>query len=246
MDRRKTLKTILGGAVGTALFTQVSACKNEDGAAVVPASATEAETKGYGLRNAYEAARDERISHERFFTDFEKDTLGVLADIIVPEGDDHPKATETGVVDFMEFMALDQPGQHQVVMRGGLAWLNAESSKRHDGKAFIELTPGEQIAIVDEIAYPDDAMKIEDNPMMPGVRFFDHLRFLVITGFFTSKEGVAYLGYEGNTPNVWDGPPQEVLDQYGLAYEDKYLPLYVDQSKRDVIAEWDDDMNLIS
>ncbi len=246
MDRRKTLKTILGGAVGTALFTQLSGCTTDEGAAVVPVSATEAETKGYGLRNAYEAARDERISHERFFSDFELETLGVLADIIVPEGDDHPKATETGVVGFLEFMALDQPDQHQLPLRGGLAWLNSESSKRHDGQAFIELTPEQQIAIVDEIAYPEEAANIENNPLMPGVRFFDHLRFMVITGFFTSKEGVAYLGYEGNQPNIWDGPPQDVLDQYGLTYEDQYLPLYVDQSKRDVIAVWDDDMNLIS
>jgi len=37
-----------------------------------------------------------------------------------------------------------------------------------------------------------------------------------------------------------------VLDKHGLAYDPKYLPLYVDQSKRDIQAEWDDDRNLIT
>ncbi|NJB87642.1 hypothetical protein GGR26_003426 [Lewinella marina] len=242
MDRRKTLKTLIGGAVGTAIFTQTG-CRNDD---VAPASAVEPETKGYGLRTAWESEREELLRQQRFFSDFELETIGVLADIIVPAAEDHPKATDTGVVDFIEFMALDQPHVHQTRMRGGLAWLNAESSQRYDGKAFIEATPDEQIALVDEIAYPE---VIEDNPLhplAPGVKFFDHMRFMVITGFFTSKEGIEYLGYMGNQPNVWDGVPQEVLDKHGLAYDEELLPKYVDQSRRTITAEWDDDGNLIS
>ena len=242
MDRRKTLKTLFGGAVGTAIFTQTG-CKGDD--EVMPASAIEPENEGYGLRTAWEAAREERLKAEQFFSEFELETIGVLADIIVPEGEDHPKATETGVVDFIEFMAKDQP-RHQVPLRGGLAWLNAESSRRYDGKAFIEASPEERIAIVDEIAYPEVLDDNPDHPMATGVRFFDDIRFLVVTGFFTSKAGVDYLGYVGNQPNVWEGVPQEVLDQYGLAYDEELLPKYVDQERRTIIAEWDDDYNLIS
>lgn len=259
MDRRKSLKTLLGGAVGTALITQVG-CK--DPGELVPESATEAEVKGYGLRTAYEARRDEKIRNDKFFTDFEKATIGVLADIIVPGPEGHPPATETGVVDFIEFMALDQP-QHQE-LRGGLAWINTEASHRFGGPAFIELTPDQQLEIVDDIAYPQGIELVEDQEKLrhndpdmdpqrakaadlkPGVKFFDHLRFLVVTGYFTSKEGVAYLDYQGNQANVWDGVPQEVLDKHGLAYDEKYLPLYVDQSKRNEVAEWDDNMNLLT
>jgi hypothetical protein len=245
MDRRKTLKTLFGGAVGTALFTQTG-CKDETGE-LVPVSKVGMEPKGYGLRTAYEAEREERILADRFFTDFELETIAVLADIIVPESEEHVKATDTGVVDFIEFMAKDQPNAYQRQLRGGLAWINTESSRRYDGKAFIELTPEQQLAIVDDIAYelPRDQQEV-DHDLLVGVRFFDRLRFLVVTGFYTSKEGIAYLGYEGNQPNVWDGVPQDVLDKHGLAYEDELLPKYVDQERRTITAEWDDEGNLIT
>ena len=246
MDRRKTLKTLLGGAVGTALFTQVG-CK-EDGNPVPASAGPELETKGYGLRTAWEAEREERINDSRFFSDFELETMGVLADIIVPAGEDHPKATEVepSLLDFIEFMAKDQPNVYQVRLRGGLAWLNAESSQRYDGKAFIEATPEEQLALVDDIAYELPKEEQTTSPLRTGVDFFDRLRFLVVTGFFTSREGIDYLGYVGNQPNVWEGVPQPVLDKHGLQYDPELLPKYVDQEQRTVTAVWDDRGNLIS
>jgi hypothetical protein len=45
---------------------------------------------------------------------------------------------------------------------------------------------------------------------------------------------------------VWDGVPQDELDKHGLAYEPEWLAKCVDQSKRTVIAEWDDDGNLLT
>ena len=54
------------------------------------------------------------------------------------------------------------------------------------------------------------------------------------------------LGYEGNTPNVWDGVPEEVLKRHNKEYDDEWLSKCVDQSRREVTAEWDDDMNLIT
>jgi len=40
------------------------------------------------------------------------------------------------------------------------------------------------------------------------------LRNLVATGFYTSEIGVKDLGYMGNTPNRWNGVPDDVLKQY--------------------------------
>ena len=42
-----------------------------------------------------------------------------------------------------------------------------------------------------------------------------------MTGYFTSAIGIEELGYVGNSPNVWDGVPQDVLDDHGLAYDPK-------------------------
>ena len=67
-----------------------------------------------------------------------------------------------------------------------------------------------------------------------------------MTGYFTSEVGIRELGYKGNTPNVWDGIPQDILDQYGLSYDEDWIKKCVDQSKRNDIAEWDSNGNLIT
>ena len=48
-------------------------------------------------------------------------------------------------------------------------------------------------------------------------------------------------------PNIQDGVrPQDVLDQHGVAYDPEWIAKCVDQSKRNVIAEWDDEGNLLT
>lgn len=238
MNRRTTLKNLLAGAAGAALLGNATSCESP----AVEAGAVEVEPAGYGLRFPHEIKHDARIAADSFFTDSEKTDLGILADIITPGTETEPKATDTGVVDFFEFMALDLPDYYQGILRGGLGWLNIEAGRRFE-RYFAELTPAERIEIVDDIAYPEDA---EGTEFEAGAAFFDRVRYLTLTGYFTSKKGIKTLDYQGNSPNVWDGVPQEVLDKHDLAYDPKYLPLYVDQSKRDVQAEWDDDMNLIT
>jgi hypothetical protein len=73
--------------------------------------------------------------------------------------------------------------------------------------------------MVDEIAYPEKAKP----QMAQGVSFFNTIRNLVATGFYTSEIGVKDVGYVGNTPNQWNGVPEDVLKQYGLAYTEKEL-----------------------
>ncbi len=234
MDRRDTIKTLLGGALGTALLSQATGCK-PDGE-LVAETAVKAEAKGYGLRTAYEAKREERLLEDRFFTDHELACLAILGDIIVPG------VEESNWLEFADFICLDMPDSHQTRMRGGLAWLNTESSRRFDGLPFDEITPEQRISIVEDIAYPDTQAEVQD----PGVRFFSHARYLAVTCWFTSKAGIKDLGYVGNQPNVWDGPPAEVRARYNVDYEPQWKDQYVDQEKRSVQAEWDDEMNLIS
>ncbi|MEY3687906.1 MAG: hypothetical protein RIR84_747, partial [Bacteroidota bacterium] len=54
-----------------------------------------------------------------------------------------------------------------------------------------------------------------------GVAFFNLMRNLTATGFYTSKIGVEDIGYKGNQPNQWNGVPDDVLKQYGVAYTEK-------------------------
>jgi hypothetical protein len=103
-------------------------------------------------------------------------------------------------------------------MRGGLRWLNIECLKRFD-KDFANITPQQRIEVVDDIAYPNKAKA----SMKQGVAFFNLMRDLTSTGFYTSEIGVKDIGYEGNKPNQWNGVPDDVLKQYGLVYTDKEL-----------------------
>jgi hypothetical protein len=59
--------------------------------------------------------------------------------------------------------------------------------------------------------------------MAVGVSFFNKMRDLTATGFYTTQIGFDDLGYVGNRPNQWDGVPEEVLAQYGLKYDERTL-----------------------
>ena len=240
MDRRKTLKTLLAGTVGAAITAGTAGC---DRAEEIPVGQIDAEPKGYGLRMPHEIAHDRRIAGEDFFTEAELTTLGILGNIIAPGEAGEPSATDTGLLEFLEFMALDQPDNHQTKLRGGLAWLNTESQRRF-GAPFAEIAEAQRIEIVDDIAYPEET---KGSPLEFGASFFNHLRFLTVTCYFTSREGMmGALGYQGNQPNVWDGVPQEVLDKHGKAYDPKYLPQYINQDRRSELAQWDDNKNLLN
>lgn len=210
MKRRDSIKAILVGTVASSVL--VDACKTADEKAT--ATTTPASTID---RTKEEAAIEARLMAETYFTKHEMATIAVLSDIIIPKDDVSGSATEAGVPDFIEFIVKDMP-QHQTPMRGGLRWLDLESTKRFE-KAFVDCDSKQQIAIVDDIAYPEKAKP----EMKQGVAFFNLMRNLTATGFYTSQIGVKDLGYAGNTPNQWNGVPDEVLKQYGLSYTEKEL-----------------------
>lgn len=210
MKRRDSIKAILVGTVASSVL--VDACKTADEKATT--AATPASTID---RTKEEAEIEAKLMAETFFTKHEMATIAVLSDIIIPKDDVSGSATEAGVPDFIEFIVKDMP-QHQTPMRGGLRWLDLESSKRFE-KAFVDCDSKQQIAIVDDIAYPEKAKP----EMKQGVAFFNLMRNLTATGFYTSQIGVKDLGYMGNTPNQWNGVPDDVLKQYGLAYTEKEL-----------------------
>lgn len=209
MDRRKSIKTLLVGTVaGTVL---VDACKTD----------TNNDAKKTGVpgldRQPEEMERDKEITAKTFFTAHEMATITVLGDIIIPKDEKSGSASDAKVPAFIEFIVKDMPS-HQTPLRGGLRWLDMQCFKRYD-KAFVDCSKTEQLAMVDAIAYPNKAKP----DMQQGVSFFNHIRNLVATGFYTSEIGVKDLGYMGNTPNQWNGVPPEILQQYNLAYSEKEL-----------------------
>ncbi|MCU0397011.1 MAG: gluconate 2-dehydrogenase subunit 3 family protein [Cyclobacteriaceae bacterium] len=168
-------------------------------------------------RHPFEKVRDEKLLKDKFFDDHEMNTIKILIDLIIPKDEVSGSATEAGVHDFIEFIIKDIP-RHQLPLRGGLKWLDNQSLKQFN-QNFIDCSSTNQIALIDQIAYPELAKP----EMKQGVTFFNLLRDLTATGFFTSQMGLKDLGYVGNAPNRWDGVPQDVLDQYGLSYDERTL-----------------------
>lgn len=141
-----------------------------------------------------------------FFTPTEWQLVRHLADRIIPRDDHSGSATDAGVPEFIDFIVTDRK-ELQTPVRGGLAWLERESLRRH-GRRFLDSSDQEQRALLDDIAWPARARP----EMAAGVAFFNRFRDLVANGFYSSKEGVKDLGYQGNTfVSEWKGCPEDVL-----------------------------------
>ena len=217
MNRRESIKAIGISTLSASLL--LDACKPKTKEAKAPVNDKEAAAD----RQAIEVERDKQLNVQTFFTPQEMATITVLGDIIIPRDDRSGSASDAKVPEFIEFIVKDKP-EHQTPMRGGLRWLDLQCLKQHN-KAFVDCTKEQQLALIDAIAYPD-AAKPE---MKPGVAFFNRMRSLTATGFFTSKMGIEDLGYVGNRPNKWEGVPKDIVAHYGLEnvrFSDKpdYLP----------------------
>lgn len=212
MDRRKSLKLIAGTVATGAIL---DACKTDDKKEVKTEASKDA---GFNYdRNKEELEREKQLKSQQFFTPHEMATITVLADIIIPKDEKSGSASDAKVPDFIEFIVKDMP-QHQTPMRGGLRWLDLQCLRRYN-KEFKECDSKQQLEIVDEIAWPQKAK----SEMNQGVAFFNLMRNLTASGFYTSEIGIKDLGYEGNKPFQWNGVPDDVLKQYNMAYTEKEL-----------------------
>jgi len=211
MDRRKSIKALLIGTASTTVL--IESCSTKDNK---PAAA-EVKKLDEDDRMPEEKAVNRKLKDDKFFTAEEMATITILADIIVPKDNTSGSASDAKVADFIEFIVKDMP-EHQIPMRGGLRWLQMQSLSRFE-KSFAAITELQRLQIVDDIAYPDKAKANKKQ----GVAFFNLMRNLTLTGFYTSEIGVKDIGYEGNRPNQWNGVPADVLKQYNMAYTEKEL-----------------------
>ena len=206
MNRRESLRALGLTTISTALL--LDACKTgpDKTAKVIDKANVEATA---GLQE-FEIERLKRLNSEKFFTEHELSTITILADIIIPKDDISGSASEAKVPEFIEFIVKDMP-DHQLPMRGGLKWLDLQCFTRY-GDAFKACTAAQQIEMVTAIAYPKKAKP----EMQQGVVFFNRMRNLTASGFYTTQMGIKDLGYVGNAPNKWEGVPADVLAQYKM------------------------------
>lgn len=148
----------------------------------------------------------------KILTEHEHKTIRVLSDWIIPADERSGSATQAGVPEFIDDWLEFKGGRLLDGIQGGITWVDLECNRQYSHD-FLDCTQAQQKQILDRIAYPRRAAP-EDTA---GVAFFNQLRDLVVSGFFSSKMGVKDLPYLGNQMLAsWDGCPAEVLSKLGI------------------------------
>ena len=151
-----------------------------------------------------------------FFTAAETAQVRVLADMIIPRDAKSGSATDSGAIVYMDFVVGESSPRTQQAWREGLKWYDDECQRRYS-KVFIECSEGQRGELLDAIAWPART----DKALKPQGEFFNRLRDLTGSAFFSSRMGVHDLGYMGNVPNPdWQGAPPAALAELGVSYEE--------------------------
>ena len=205
LDRRTMIKWVMAASAATTAGTQFSW-----------AAAPAAPAKGYGtdpdLIKKYAAGDCWPLS----LSPAEKATATVLCDTIIPADEKGPSASSLKVPDFIdEWVSAPYPGHERdrVIIRDGLAWVEAESQRRLQHE-FSSLVVRQRHASCDDICHLPDAKP----ELRPAARFFARFRDLCASGYYTTPAGMKDIGYVGNVAlETFEGPPPEVLKKLGLA-----------------------------
>jgi hypothetical protein len=150
-----------------------------------------------------------------FFTPHEWETVRVLVDLVIPADARSGSATDAGVPEFIDFMMVDGAEGRRRAMRDGLAWLDAESTRRF-AQTFLAAADAQRRELLDAVAWPERAPA----ELESGVGWFNSFRDLTGAGFFSSRMGWEDLQYMGNTvvPS-WEGCPEPALRKLGVSYD---------------------------
>jgi len=217
LSRRRALQVLAAGAAG-AVALPAAACAPDQADEPGPNSAPTTPSGGDPLATGSATDPDlvsPVVPWDLVLTEDELETLASLCDAIIPGDERSPGAAELEAHGFIdEWVSAPYDGNRRdlVLVRGGLAWLDVESVERF-GTEFTGLTPGQKHEICDDICYePDVAPEYR-----AAARFFDRVRDLTSTAFWTTEAGMADLGFVGNRAMAsFEGPPREVMERLGL------------------------------
>jgi gluconate 2-dehydrogenase gamma chain len=180
VSRRDVLKSLSLGAVA---------------GSVLRAIPLEAAEYAHRVVTAEKAAAKSGAYTPKFFSPPQYKTLEALCQTILPADSDSGGAIEAEAPEFIDLLTSENPA-YQTQLGGGLMWLDSTCSDRY-GKPYLDCSADQQKEMLDLLAY---RKSVKTDPSLgPAVEFFSLLRNLTADGFFTSKIGIQYLGYVGNT-----------------------------------------------
>ena len=128
----------------------------------------------------------------KFLTAHELAVVSQLASLIIPDTAT-PGALAAGVPRYIDG-ALTASPELQARYREGVPALDGAARKQY-GKAFLELTPSEQIEFLTPLCARADRMELKPAE----VPFFRAVKSMTADGYYTSRIGLeTELGYKGN------------------------------------------------
>lgn len=163
---------------------------------------------------AVTAARTASGYEPKVFNPHQWKTVHMLSDLILPADGESGSATQAGVPAFVDDWLSIHEDLVKTEVLGGLTWIDMECNRQfsHD---FIDCSEAQQKQILDRIAYPAKAAP-EDSG---AVASFNHIRDLVLGGYYSSEMGIRELQYQGNKMlESWDGCPDNAISQLGVDY----------------------------
>ena len=180
VSRRDVLKSLTLGTVAGSVLS------------VIPAQAAEFAHQMVAQEKSASPAGEYT---PKFFPAAQYKTLQTLCQTIIPADAECGGAMEAGAPEFIDLLTSEN-SEFQLKLGGGLMWLDSTCNDRY-GQDYLACTSTQQKEILDQIAYKKNAEA--DESLSQGVEFFAFLRRMTADGFFTSKIGIGYLQYIGNT-----------------------------------------------
>jgi len=166
------------------------------------------EAKGYGLDAKLTAPT---VPWPLTLEPLQRESLRIAADLMLPADTHSPSAGALHLDAFIdEWVSAPYPVQQKDrdLILSGLAWLDAESSQRFK-LDFRKASDAQRRQVFDSVAFKKNIKPGYERP----AEFFARLRTLMMSGFYSMPEGMADIGYMGNTPSAgpYPGPTKEAL-----------------------------------
>jgi len=139
------------------------------------------------------------VPSPKFFTPAEFALVDELSDMIIPTDVTSGGARAAGVAAYIDgHLAESFEPEPQTRWRAGLRAVE-DLSREQSGKAFMESTPAQRLALLTGIAAG------ESDPKSPAERFFKEIKGATIQAYYTSKIGIHDdQQYKGNVYQTGD------------------------------------------
>jgi hypothetical protein len=157
------------------------------GASLLPLPATVAEAA------QTDAKPTEGKAAAHFFTPAQHTLVEELSETIIPADSRSGGAKAAKVADYIDGVLRQTTNDdHKSLWREGLRLIES-MSLHYNGKTFVNATSDERIAVLTVLSDHSQLTELAE------VRFFNDLKKMTVTGYYTSKIGIHdELGYKGN------------------------------------------------